>query len=43
MKPGTAIVDVAIDQSGCVETSHPTTHDDPTYIIVLPICQVPLL
>lgn len=33
MKPGSAIVDVAIDQGGCVETSHPTTHDDPTYII----------
>ncbi|EAR57373.1 putative alanine dehydrogenase [Photobacterium sp. SKA34] len=33
MKSGSAIVDVAIDQGGCVETSHPTTHDDPTYII----------
>lgn len=31
MKPGAAIVDVAIDQGGCVETSHPTTHDDPIY------------
>ena len=31
MKPGAAIVDVAIDQGGCVETSHPTTHDDPIF------------
>lgn len=33
MKPGSAIVDVAIDQGGCVETSKPTTHQDPTYIV----------
>jgi alanine dehydrogenase len=33
MKPGAAIVDVAIDQGGCVETSKPTTHADPTYIV----------
>ena len=33
MKPGAAIVDVAIDQGGCVETSHATTHQDPTYIV----------
>ncbi|KKO50591.1 alanine dehydrogenase [Arsukibacterium sp. MJ3] len=33
MKPGSAIVDVAIDQGGCVETSKPTTHADPTYIV----------
>lgn len=33
MKPGSAIVDVAIDQGGCVETSHPTTHEDPTFIV----------
>ncbi|PSU34215.1 alanine dehydrogenase [Photobacterium lutimaris] len=33
MKPGAAIVDVAIDQGGCVETSHATTHSDPTYIV----------
>ncbi|WP_415720453.1 alanine dehydrogenase [Photobacterium ganghwense] len=33
MKPGSAIVDVAIDQGGCVETSHPTTHSEPTYIV----------
>jgi len=31
MKPGTVMVDVAIDQGGCIETSHPTTHDQPTY------------
>ena len=33
MKPGTVLVDVAIDQGGCFETSHPTTHSDPTYIV----------
>ncbi len=33
MKRGSVIVDVAIDQGGCVETSKPTTHGDPTYII----------
>lgn len=31
MRPGTLLVDVAIDQGGCFETSHPTTHSDPTY------------
>ena len=31
MKPGAALVDVAIDQGGCFETSHATTHDDPVY------------
>ncbi len=31
MKPGSVVVDVAIDQGGCFETSHPTTHSDPTY------------
>ena len=31
MEPGTVLVDVAIDQGGCVETSHPTTHSDPVY------------
>ena len=31
MQPGSAIVDVAIDQGGCSETSRPTTHDDPRY------------
>ncbi|RME29082.1 MAG: alanine dehydrogenase [Deltaproteobacteria bacterium] len=33
MKPGAAIVDVAVDQGGCVETTHATTHADPTYIV----------
>jgi len=33
MKKGAVLVDVAIDQGGCFETSHPTTHDDPTYIV----------
>ncbi|MBX6311632.1 MAG: alanine dehydrogenase [Isosphaeraceae bacterium] len=33
MKPGAVIVDVAIDQGGCVETSRPTTHRNPTYIV----------
>jgi alanine dehydrogenase len=32
MKPGTVIVDVAIDQGGCCETARPTTHDDPVYV-----------
>ncbi len=31
MKPGAVLVDIAIDQGGCFETSHPTTHDDPIY------------
>ncbi|HRN18678.1 MAG: alanine dehydrogenase [Truepera sp.] len=31
MKPGTVIVDVAVDQGGCIETIHPTTHENPTY------------
>lgn len=33
MRPGTVIVDVAVDQGGCIETTKPTTHEDPTYII----------
>jgi alanine dehydrogenase len=33
MKPGTVIVDVAIDQGGCFETSRPTTHQQPTYLV----------
>jgi alanine dehydrogenase len=33
MKPGSVVVDVAIDQGGCFETSRPTTHADPTYIV----------
>ena len=32
MKPGSAIVDISIDQGGCIETSRPTTWDDPTYV-----------
>ena len=31
MKPGAVIVDVAVDQGGCVETTHETTHADPVY------------
>ncbi|MEN6536100.1 MAG: alanine dehydrogenase [Bryobacteraceae bacterium] len=33
MKPRSVIVDVAIDQGGCVETAHPTTHSDPVYLV----------
>ncbi|MGE0590360.1 MAG: alanine dehydrogenase [Cyclobacteriaceae bacterium] len=33
MRPGTVLVDVAVDQGGCIETCKPTTHEDPTYII----------
>ncbi len=33
MKPGSVIIDVAIDQGGCVATSRPTTHSEPTYIV----------
>ena len=33
MKPGSVIVDVAIDQGGCAETSRPTTHSKPTYVV----------
>lgn len=32
MKPGSVVVDIAIDQGGCIETSRPTTHDDPVFI-----------
>jgi alanine dehydrogenase len=32
MKPGSVVVDVAIDQGGCIETARPTTHSDPTYV-----------
>jgi alanine dehydrogenase len=32
MKPGSVIIDIAIDQGGCCETSRPTTHSDPTYM-----------
>ena len=33
MKPGSVVIDVAVDQGGCIETSRPTTHSDPTYVI----------
>ena len=33
MEPGTVLVDVAIDQGGCFETSHPTTHSDPIFMV----------
>jgi len=33
MKPGAVMVDIAIDQGGCFETSHPTTHQDPIFIV----------
>lgn len=32
MKPGSVVVDVAIDQGGCIETARPTTHSEPTYV-----------
>ena len=32
MKPGSVLVDIAIDQGGCVETSRPTTHDEPVFV-----------
>lgn len=33
MRPGSVIVDVAVDQGGCAETTHPTTHENPTYMV----------
>ena len=33
MNPGTVVVDVAVDQGGCIETCKPTTHENPTYIV----------
>lgn len=33
MKKGSVLVDVAVDQGGCIETTHPTTHDDPIFVI----------
>jgi alanine dehydrogenase len=33
MRPGSVLVDISIDQGGCFETSHVTTHDDPTYVL----------
>ena len=32
MKPGSVLVDISIDQGGCIETSRPTTHDNPTFV-----------
>ena len=32
MKPGAVVIDIAIDQGGCIETSHETTHSDPTFV-----------
>ncbi|MBK1829579.1 alanine dehydrogenase [Verrucomicrobiaceae bacterium R5-34] len=32
MQPGSVLVDIAVDQGGCAETTRPTTHDDPTYV-----------
>jgi alanine dehydrogenase len=32
MKPGAVVVDVAVDQGGCIATTHETTHDDPVYL-----------
>ena len=33
MRPGSVMVDVAVDQGGCFETTHPTTHSEPTYVV----------
>lgn len=33
MKRGAVVVDVSVDQSGCIETTHPTTHADPTFVV----------
>ena len=33
MNPGSVVVDVAVDQGGCIETTHPTTHSDPTFLV----------
>jgi alanine dehydrogenase len=33
MAPGSVVVDVAVDQGGCIETIHPTTHSNPTYVV----------
>ncbi len=33
MKPGSVVVDVAVDQGGCIETTHPTTHSNPTFLV----------
>ena len=33
MKKGTVLVDVSVDQGGCMETTRPTTHDDPIFVL----------
>ena len=33
MRPGSVLVDIAVDQGGCFEDTHPTTHDDPTFMV----------
>ncbi len=33
IKPGSVVIDVAVDQGGCIETSHPTTHSHPTFVV----------
>jgi alanine dehydrogenase len=33
MQPGSVVIDVAVDQGGCIETTHPTTHSDPTFLV----------
>jgi alanine dehydrogenase len=33
MKPGSVVIDVAVDQGGCIETSRPTTHSEPTFVV----------
>jgi alanine dehydrogenase len=33
MAPGSVVIDVAVDQGGCIETSHPTTHSEPTFLV----------
>jgi len=33
MNPGSVVVDVSVDQGGCIETSHPTTHSNPTFLV----------
>jgi len=33
MRDGTVVIDVAVDQGGCIETARPTTHEDPTYVV----------
>jgi alanine dehydrogenase len=33
MRPGSVVVDVAVDQGGCIETTHPTSHSDPVYTV----------